>query len=83
MLQGPAGVTIHNNLGVYQNDNAGVHQNENLGVHQNSNMHSPQSGHNDPKNDPTNKTENAIDVTGNENEAEITLKMRTKMNMRT
>ena len=34
------------------------------------NTHSPQNGHNDPQNDPTIKTENKIDVTGNENEAE-------------
>ena len=55
-------MTIHGNAGVYQNENAGVHQN--------ANMHSPQNGHNDPRNDPTIKTENMIDVTGNENEAE-------------
>ena len=33
-------------------------------------MHSPQNGHNDHQNDPSIKTENTIDVTGNENEAE-------------
>ena len=33
-------------------------------------MHSPQSGHNDPQNDPTIKTENMIDETGNKNDAE-------------
>ena len=53
MAQGPTGVTIH----------------ENVGVHQNANTHSPQNYHNDPCNDPTIKTENKIDVTGNENEA--------------
>ena len=47
-----------------------MHQNENAGVHQNANTQSPQSGHNDPQNDPTIKTENTIDVTGNGNEAE-------------
>ena len=61
MAQGPAGVTIH--------DNAGVHQNENAGVHKNANTHSPKNFHNEPWNDPTIKTENTIDVTGNENEA--------------
>ena len=34
------------------------------------NTHSPQSGHNDPQNYPTIKTENTIDVTGNGNKAE-------------
>ena len=47
-----------------------MHQNENAGVHQNASTYSPQSGHNDPKNEPTIKTENTIDKTGNENEAE-------------
>ena len=47
-----------------------MHQNENTRVHQNTNTHSPQSGHNEPQNYPTIKTENKIDVTGNENEAE-------------
>ena len=60
MAQGTAGLKIH--------DNAGVHQNENSEVHQNANTHSPQNVHNDPRNDPTTKTENTIDVTGNENE---------------
>ena len=87
MEQGPAGVTIHNNAGVHQNNNAGVHQNKNARVHQNANTHSPQSGHNDPKNDPTIKTENTIDVTGNENEAKNVdgndAEIRKKMNMRT
>ena len=62
MAQGPAGVTIH--------DNAGVHQNENGGVYQNPNTHSPQNDYNNPRNGPTIKTENTIDVTWNENEAE-------------
>ena len=62
MAQGTSGGTI-------QNNNVGVHKNENAGVHQHSSMHSPQSGNNDPQNDPTIKTENMIDVTGNENES--------------
>ena len=47
-----------------------MHQNENAGVHQNASTYSPQSGHNDPQNYPTVKTENTIDETGKENEAE-------------
>ena len=46
MTQQPAGVTI-------QNKNSGVHQNENAGVLQNASTYSPQSGTNDPQNDPT------------------------------
>ena len=37
---------------------------------QNANTHSPQNGRNDSQNSPTIKTENKIDVIGNENEAE-------------
>ena len=55
---------------VRSRQNAGVHQKENAGVYQNASMHSPQSGHNDPQNDPTIKTENMIDETVNKNEAE-------------
>ena len=63
MAQHPTGVTI-------QNENTGVHQNENSGVLQNESTHSPQSGHNDPQNDPDIKMENRIDKTGNKNEDE-------------
>ena len=71
MAQGPAGVTIHNNAGVHQNENAGVHQTtNNTGVNQNVNMQSPHNDHNDPRNDPTIKTENIIDATGEEDENE-------------
>ena len=63
MAQQTAGVTI-------QNDNTGVHQNENAGVLQNTSTHSPQSGHNDPQNDPNIKMENTIGETGNGNEDE-------------
>ena len=91
MAQGTTGVTI-------KNDNAGVYQNENVGVHQNASTHSPQSGHNDPQNDPTIKMENTIDETGNKNEAgnedendagnedkkmDMRTQIRTKMNWRT
>ena len=71
MTQGPVGVTIHDNAGLHQNENVGVHQiTENSGEHQNANTQSPHNDHNDPKNDLNIKTENTIDVTVNENEAE-------------
>ena len=71
MAQVPAGVRIHDNAGVHQNENVGVHQTtNNVGVHQNGNTHSPQNDHNDPWNDPTIRTKNTIDITGNESGAE-------------
>ena len=55
------------NTGVYQNagfqENTGVHQNE-------ANTNAPRNNHDDHRNDPTIKTENAIDATGDEDENE-------------
>ena len=70
MAQGPAGVTIHDNAGVQKNGKSGVHQiTKNSGVHQNVNTHSSHNVYNEPQNDPTIKTENTIDVTGNGHQA--------------
>ena len=39
-------------------------------MHQNTNTNAPQNDHDYPRNDPTNKTENTIDATGDEDENE-------------
>ena len=80
MSQWPAGVTRYtrhatgkDNTGVHQNaENAGVHQNTR--VHLNANTNTPQNGHAEPSNNPTIKTENMIDATGDEDE--VKMKMR-------